>query len=63
MGYVPEEYQFLRAAKYLGVAPWELEQASIYWRNAALEYMRIEGEAEEKRQERAKKRGKPRASG
>lgn len=58
-GFVPEEYEFLRAAKMLGVAPWELEQVSVYWTNAALEYARVEAEAQASKEERAKKRRKP----
>lgn len=36
MGEVPDWFLHLRAARYLGVAPWELSEQAVFWRNAAL---------------------------
>lgn len=36
MGDVPDWYLHLRAARYLRVPPWELSDAPLFWRNAAL---------------------------
>lgn len=33
---LPWELHFVRAAKYLNVAPWELAEQSVYWTNLAL---------------------------
>lgn len=55
-GYAPEEYLLFRAARYVGVAPWELEQQSVYWLNHALKYESIENEAQRMRHERAQRR-------
>ena len=38
-----EAYPLVRAAKYLGVAPWELAEQPTYWRDVALYF-----EAEER---------------
>lgn len=42
----PAEYLLIRAARFLGVPPWELETKPIYWRNLALAAESAEGEAE-----------------
>jgi hypothetical protein len=42
----PEEYLLIRAARYLGVAPWDLEDRAILWRNLALACESAEHEAE-----------------
>jgi hypothetical protein len=55
MGYIPETYRLFRAAKYIGVSPWELSEQSVFWMNHALEYENIENRASAKRQERASK--------
>lgn len=36
MGAVPDWYATIRAAKYLGVAPWELTEREIVWQDWAL---------------------------
>ena len=61
-GYIPETYALFRAARYLGVAPWELEQQSVFWLNHALAYEAIENEAEAKHHEDAMKASKRRRS-
>ncbi|HOG46289.1 MAG TPA: hypothetical protein PLJ35_15690 [Anaerolineae bacterium] len=45
MGEAPEWYWDIQAARYLGVAPWELAAQSIEWRNRALVAMSAEAEA------------------
>lgn len=35
----------IRAARYLGVAPWELAKQSVYWRNLALAFEAAENGA------------------
>lgn len=55
---MPHEYALFRAAKYVGVPPWELEQQSVYWMNHALKFEAIENEVTRKRQERASKAAK-----
>jgi hypothetical protein len=51
-GYIPNDYALFRAAKYCGVPPWEMAQQSLFWMNHALAYEGIEGEAQQKRQQR-----------
>lgn len=58
MGYIPQEYRLFRAARYLNVAPWDLEQMSVRWMSAALAFESIEAEAEAKRHERQRKQHK-----
>ena len=41
-GTLPEWYGVMQAAKYLGVAPWELVERSIYWKDKALIAMSAE---------------------
>lgn len=62
-GYAPEEYLLFRAARYCGVAPWELEQQSVYWLNHALKYESIENEAQRMRHERAQKAARRKRAG
>lgn len=50
MGEIPEWYLVIRAARYLGVAPWDLIGQSSLWLGWALTAQRAESEAaEEKR--------------
>lgn len=37
VGYMPWWYPLIRAAKYLGVAPWELARQPRFWRDRALQ--------------------------
>lgn len=39
MGVQPEWYPLVRAAKYLGVPPWELARQPLYWTEVALAAM------------------------
>jgi hypothetical protein len=62
MGYVPQEYLLFRAARYMGVAPWELEVRSVRWLNSALAFESIEAKAEtviRERRQKASKRKTP----
>jgi hypothetical protein len=36
MGECPLEYRLIRAARYLGVAPWDLAKRPTYWQEWAL---------------------------
>lgn len=49
MGKAPDWYLFLRAAKYLGVAPWDLAIRPVWWRNIALEAEAAEAGAQKHR--------------
>jgi hypothetical protein len=49
-------YLVLRAARYLGVAPWELADAPAVWLDWALAAMQVEAEVEARAVERAMKR-------
>ena len=40
-------YVIIRAARYLGVAPWDLLNQPIYWQQKALEAERIDAEVQE----------------
>ncbi len=46
MGKPPHWYLLIRAAKYLGVPPWDLEQAPIEWFYRALAAEEAEAKAE-----------------
>jgi hypothetical protein len=37
----------MQAAKYLGVAPWDLQAQSLYWRQKALTALTAESQAQE----------------
>ncbi len=55
VGRVPEWYMLVRAAKYLGVAPWEMLDRPTYWMEWALMGEAAENEAEKIRSEHKKK--------
>jgi hypothetical protein len=55
MGYAPDWYFVVRAARYLGVAPWELMKQSALWMKWALMAEHAEHEAERQLQERAQR--------
>lgn len=54
-GEVPEEYALVQAAKYLGVAPWDLAERPQWWTNLALTFSSAEAQAEKQRS--AQKKG------
>ena len=43
----PPEYLLMRAARYIGVPAWELEERPLYWYKLALACESAEAEAEE----------------
>ena len=47
MGYCPDWYAVIQAAKYLGVPPWELMNQSLWWQDRAFMSMSAEGEAQD----------------
>lgn len=48
VGALPDWYVVVRAAKYLGVPPWELAEKPTYWLEWALTAMGIDGESEKR---------------
>jgi hypothetical protein len=46
MGFCPDYYPLFKAAKYLGVAPYDLAKQSVWWRDKALIAMSAENEAQ-----------------
>jgi hypothetical protein len=46
MGVAPSWYRLLKAAKYLGVAPWDLATKPLTWVNMAEEAQAAEAHAE-----------------
>jgi hypothetical protein len=53
---VPHWYPLLRAARSLGVAPWEMEKISIEWRERALTAEQAEVAHQEYMQKRANRK-------
>ncbi len=53
---VPHWYPLMRAARSLGVPPWELEQVSVEWRERALLAEQAENAHQEHMQKKANKR-------
>jgi hypothetical protein len=49
-------YRLIRAAKYLGVPPWELAEQPIWWLNAALDAENIDAAVEQEMMKRARRR-------
>lgn len=43
---MPDEYPLIRAARYLGVAPWELAERSVFWQEWALLFEAAEHRAQ-----------------
>jgi hypothetical protein len=58
MGGVPRWYALLRAAKYLGCAPWELANEQPMWMNLALAAEGAEARAQEERAKHQKRKRK-----
>ena len=46
MGKCPEDYSLFKVAQWLGVAPWELMEQGIWWRERAILFMNAEIEAQ-----------------
>ena len=47
MGEVPLWYALIQAARYLGVAPWDLAERSVWWMNIALAAQKAEHAAQQ----------------
>lgn len=45
--WMPDWYPLVQAAKYLGVAPWDLLEQSAWWRDRALIAMSAERQAKQ----------------
>ncbi len=63
---MPPEYELFRAARYLGVPPWELAQQPVWWMRLALTFEAAEAGAErdkEKSRSRKAKKGGAGADG
>ena len=59
MGYLPTWYLNMRAARYMGVAPWDVENRSVSYRDQALAAESAENAAEEQLRKNARaKKGK-----
>lgn len=54
MGALPDWYPLLRAARYLGVAPWDLLRQPTVWVTWALTSERVEGEVQDLLNEQAR---------
>lgn len=52
MGEAPDWWFLIRAARYLGVAPWELSKQPEFWMNAALVTENVELEFEQQQRDR-----------
>ena len=50
MGEIPDWYVIIKAAKYLGVPPWDLMKQSIFWREKALIAMAAENDARKQKE-------------
>ena len=59
MGEAPDWWFHLRAARYLGVAPWDLAEQPLFWRNIALiaEDVEVTFQQDQQRREQAKSGG------
>ena len=54
MGYCPSWYRTIKAAKYLGVPPWELSGKPVAWQAMAEAAMEAEAHADQQRNKRRK---------
>jgi hypothetical protein len=54
VGEVPLWYSLIRAAQYLGVAPWELDEQPVMWQLMALSGEKAEIDVAKARAERRK---------
>lgn len=53
---MPEEYTLFQAAKWMGVAAWDLAERPTFWRDWALTFMEAEGQAREQLAKRAQRK-------
>lgn len=54
---MPDDYALFQAAKYLGVAPWDLAERPNYWQDRALVFAEAEALARADVQRRAGRAG------
>jgi hypothetical protein len=57
MGEEPDWYPVLRAAKYLGVPPWDLAERPIWWTEIALAAQSAEAAARNQKAKKANANG------
>ncbi len=57
VGYVPDWYPVIKAARYLGVPPWELVDRPAYWLHVALAAQGAEVSAEQRKSPKSSKKG------
>lgn len=55
---MPDWWPLLQAAKYLGVAPWDLARQPAYWMRWALTAMGAEAEVNEQQLRRMERRSR-----
>lgn len=55
MGEVPVAYRLIKAARWLGVAPWDLAREPIYWREWIYTAMEAEAVIAEAAAEKARR--------
>ena len=53
LGALPDWYPLIRAAKYLGVAPWDLLQQPLFWQQKALLAEKVESAVQDQLQQQA----------
>lgn len=58
MGHMPNWYRVIRAARYLGVAPWDLLKQPYAWIEWAEEAMEAENHAAQVAEEQARMRAR-----
>jgi len=47
LAWCPDWYSLMQAAKYLGVAPWDLMARSVWWRDKAVIAASAEAQADD----------------
>lgn len=52
---MPDWYTLMRAAKYLGVSPWDLDEQPVYWMERALAAEEAESEVQHELQRQAER--------
>lgn len=56
MGEAPDWWFHVRAARYLGVSPWDLAGQPVFWRNVALISEDVEAQFQQDMQRREQSR-------
>lgn len=55
MGECPDWYSLIKAAKYLGVPPWELSAQPVAWQRFAESAMNAEAHAQQQQEKRKRR--------